>query len=70
MPQLPGMYEDLTVRAWLELVRDLYERGDVDAIAEEPELTGLPRSGRWASSRAARSAGSRLRPRSSAARSS
>ena len=41
VPQQPGMYEDLTVRGWFELVRDLYERGDPDAIAEELALGDL-----------------------------
>ncbi|MCB9595300.1 MAG: YhfC family intramembrane metalloprotease [Sandaracinaceae bacterium] len=41
VPQLPGMYEDLTVGAWLELVRDLYGRGDVGAIAKDLGLEEL-----------------------------
>jgi ABC-2 type transport system ATP-binding protein len=41
VPQQPGMYEDLTVRQYLELVRELYGRGDVEAIAAELELGPL-----------------------------
>ncbi len=41
VPQQPGMYDDLTVRDWLELVRDLYGRGDVDAMAKELEIEAL-----------------------------
>ncbi|MEZ4329479.1 MAG: YhfC family glutamic-type intramembrane protease [Polyangiales bacterium] len=41
VPQLPGMYPDLTVRDWLELVRDLYGAGDVDAVAGELGLAAL-----------------------------
>ncbi len=41
VPQQPGMYEDLTVRAWLALVRDLYGRGDVDAVARDLALGEL-----------------------------
>lgn len=31
VPQSPGMYRDLRVREYMEIVRDLYGRGDVDA---------------------------------------
>jgi ABC-2 type transport system ATP-binding protein len=41
VPQLPGMYDDLSVRAWLELVRDLYGSGDLDVVAAELGLTPL-----------------------------
>lgn len=41
VPQQPGMYEDLTVRDYLELVRDLSGRGDLDAIARELELVPM-----------------------------
>ncbi|HJL15943.1 MAG TPA: YhfC family glutamic-type intramembrane protease [Sandaracinaceae bacterium LLY-WYZ-13_1] len=41
VPQLPGMYDDLSVRAWLEVVRDLYRRGDPDAVAEALALGPL-----------------------------
>ncbi|MBK7152777.1 MAG: YhfC family intramembrane metalloprotease [Sandaracinaceae bacterium] len=41
VPQLPGMYDDLSVRAWLELVRDLYGSGDLDVVAAELGLKPL-----------------------------
>lgn len=41
VPQQAGMYEDLTVREYLELVRALYGRGDIAAIAERLELGPL-----------------------------
>jgi ABC-2 type transport system ATP-binding protein len=39
VPQLPGMYRDLTAREYLELVRGVYGRGDVDGAARELGLT-------------------------------
>lgn len=39
VPQLPGMYRDLTAREYLELVRGVYERGDVDRAAQRLGLT-------------------------------
>jgi ABC-2 type transport system ATP-binding protein len=39
VPQLPGMYRDLTAREYLELVRGVYERGDVDEAAKKLGLT-------------------------------
>jgi ABC-2 type transport system ATP-binding protein len=38
VPQQPGMYEELDTRQWLELVRALYGRGDVDAMAKSMGL--------------------------------
>ncbi|HYI02028.1 ABC transporter ATP-binding protein [Hyalangium sp.] len=38
VPQLPGMYRDLSVSDYLQLVKDLYGRGD---IAEVVEVFGL-----------------------------
>lgn len=39
VPQNPGLYSDLTVREYLQLVRALYRRGDVDGTAETYGLT-------------------------------
>lgn len=39
VPQNPGLYSDLTVREYLQLVRALYRRGDVEATAETYGLT-------------------------------
>jgi ABC-2 type transport system ATP-binding protein len=39
VPQLPGMYRDLTGREYLELVQGVYEKGDVDAAAKALGLT-------------------------------
>jgi ABC-2 type transport system ATP-binding protein len=39
VPQLPGMYRDLTGREYLELVQGVYGRGDVDAAAKTLGLT-------------------------------
>ncbi|MGE0791803.1 MAG: YhfC family glutamic-type intramembrane protease [Sandaracinaceae bacterium] len=41
VPQQPGMYEDLSVRAWLELVRDVYGKGDVERTAAELGIADL-----------------------------
>jgi ABC-type multidrug transport system ATPase subunit/uncharacterized membrane protein YhfC len=41
VPQAPGMYRDLTVRDWLELVRALYGKGDVGATARSLGLQEL-----------------------------
>lgn len=35
VPQQPGMYEHLTVRQYLSLVRELYERGDTALVAAQ-----------------------------------
>lgn len=40
VPQQPGMYEDLTVRQYLELVQALYGRGDLAAVARRLRLEG------------------------------
>jgi ABC-2 type transport system ATP-binding protein len=34
VPQLPGMYRDLLVSDYLQLVRDLYGRGDISEVVE------------------------------------
>jgi ABC-2 type transport system ATP-binding protein len=39
VPQLPGMYRDLTAREYLELVRGVYGRGEVDETARMLGLT-------------------------------
>lgn len=39
VPQLPGMYRDVTGREYLELVRGVYGRGDVDVAAKKLGLT-------------------------------
>ena len=39
VPQNPGMYADLTAIEYLELIRRLYGRGDVDSIVEALGLT-------------------------------
>lgn len=41
VPQLPGMYTDLRVRDWLELVRDVYGAGDITAVAAQLGLAEL-----------------------------
>jgi len=41
VPQLPGMYDDMSVGDWLTLVRDLYGRGDAGAVGEGLGLTEL-----------------------------
>jgi ABC-type multidrug transport system ATPase subunit len=41
VPQAPGMYRDLSVRDWLELVRALYGRGDVEKTARSLGLHEL-----------------------------
>jgi len=34
VPQLPGMYRDLLVKDYLQLVRELYGRGDISEVVE------------------------------------
>lgn len=41
VPQQPGMYEDLTVRQYLELVQALYGRGDLSATAKRLAIEPL-----------------------------
>ena len=44
VPQLPGMYDDLTVHAWLQVVRDVYgidAHGSIKTPAEPDRALGL-----------------------------
>jgi ABC-2 type transport system ATP-binding protein len=41
VPQSPGLYPDLTVREYLTLVEQLYDRGDVDTTASQYGLQPL-----------------------------
>jgi ABC-2 type transport system ATP-binding protein len=40
VPQQPGMYTNVTVREYLELVRSLYDAGSVDAVAAKLGIEG------------------------------